>query len=177
MQECSARSVRGAATRLMPDLLVPLASLPLDWSFVADQQKLGISIRKPIGPEHDAIVRFVRENFPGSHGWPSEAARSLQLSPVTCWIAVENGKLLGFSSYDATALGVFGPTGVTEAARGRGTGKALLLACLLDMKLKGYAYAVIGWAGPVDFYRKAVGAIVIPDQTEPPGVYRGMLQL
>ncbi|WP_404423844.1 GNAT family N-acetyltransferase [Nibricoccus sp. IMCC34717] len=160
----------------MPDLLVPLAPLPLDWGFVAEQQKLGITIRKPIGPEHEAVVRFVRENFPGSLGWPAEAARSLQLSPVSCWVAVENGKLLGFASYDATALGIFGPTGVTEAARGRGTGKALLLACLLDMRLKGYAYAVIGWAGPVDFYRKAVGAIVIPDQTDPPGIYRGMVQ-
>ena len=29
------------------------------------------------------------------------------------------------------------------------------------MKEKGYAYAIIGSAGPKDFYRKAVGAIGI----------------
>ena len=45
--------------------------------------------------------------------------------------------------------------------RGKGTGKALLLAALLDMKLKGYGYAVIGAVGPAAFYKKAVGAELI----------------
>lgn len=160
----------------MPDLLVPLTPLPGDWSFITEQQQRGISIRKPIGPEHEAVVRWVREQFPESPGWASETARSLSLTPTACFIAVEEGKLIGFACYDATALGFFGPTGVGQTARGRGTGRALLHAALLDMRLKGYAYAIIGWAGPVDFYCKAVGAIVIPDQTEPPSVYRDMLR-
>lgn len=42
-------------------------------------------------------------------------------------------------------------------------GKALLLAGLLDMKLKGYQYAVIGLTNLYEFYGKAVGAVVIPD--------------
>ena len=33
----------------------------------------------------------------------------------------------------------------------------------------GYAYAVIGGAGPTGFYEKAVGAIPIPHST--PGIY------
>ncbi|MDX2186119.1 MAG: GNAT family N-acetyltransferase [Opitutaceae bacterium] len=159
----------------MPDLLVPLTPLPNDWSFLAQQRALGIEIRKPIGPEHDTVIRWVREQFPDSPGWASEAARALALTPTACFVAVEAGKLIGFACYDATALGFFGPTGVSEAARGRGTGKALLLAALLDMRLKGYGYAIIGWAGPVEFYQTTIGAIVIPDQTEPPSVYRGMI--
>jgi GNAT superfamily N-acetyltransferase len=63
---------------------------------------------------------------------------------------------------------------VDETYRGRGIGKALLLACLHDMWAQGYGYAIIGWAGPVDFYIRAVGAIVIPDSS--PGIYRGMLK-
>jgi hypothetical protein len=51
-----------------------------------------------------------------------------------------------------------------------------LMACLLDMKLKGYGYAVIGWAEPAGFYRKAVGAIEIADHGAKPGVYRTMLR-
>jgi hypothetical protein len=47
------------------------------------------------------------------------------------------------------------------------------MACLLDMKLKGYGYAVIGFVGPADFYRKAVGAVEIPDST--PGIWKGWL--
>jgi len=49
-----------------------------------------------------------------------------------------------------------------------------LLSCLLDMKLKGYGYAIIGGVGPTEFYTKTVGAIEIADST--PGVYKGMLR-
>jgi predicted N-acetyltransferase YhbS len=85
-------------------------------------------------------------------------------------VAVQEGALIGFGCYDATALGFFGPVGVLEASRGQGTGKALLLACLLDMKLKGYGYAVIGAVGPAEFYRNAVGAVKVPDSA--PGLWK-----
>ena len=52
-------------------------------------------------------------------------------------------------------------------------GIALLLATLHGMKDAGYGYGVIGGAGPVDFYKKCCGAIVIEDST--PGVYRWMV--
>jgi GNAT superfamily N-acetyltransferase len=81
--------------------------------------------------------------------------------------------LIGIACYDATRRGMFGPEGVHEAYRGRGIGKALLLACLHAMKDERYAYAVIGWAGPVEFYAKTVGATVI--EGSEPGVYRGAL--
>jgi len=94
--------------------------------------------------------------------------------PMTCFIAIQEGQLIGFSCYDATALGFFGPTGVEESHRGKGTGKALLLAALLDMKLKGYGYAVIGSVGPAEFYTKMVGAVEIPDST--PSLWRDLLE-
>jgi GNAT superfamily N-acetyltransferase len=81
--------------------------------------------------------------------------------------------MVGFACYDASTLGYFGPTGVDEPFRGQGIGKALLLACLLEMKLKGYGYAIIGWIGPQEFYEKAVGALVIPEST--PGFWKDWL--
>jgi hypothetical protein len=38
----------------------------------------------------------------------------------------------------------------------------------------GYAYGIIGSAGPVEFYQKTVAAIVIPDSS--PGVYTNLLR-
>ena len=64
------------------------------------------------------------------------------------------------------------------AHRGRGLGTALLLASLWGLADLGYAYGIIGAAGPVEFYHKTVGAIVIPD-SEPgtyPGVYADLLR-
>lgn len=156
----------------MPDMLVKLYNLENNWDFIAEQEALEVIIRKPIGPENQPIIDWVRTKF--NPGWASEVAVALHTHPVSCFVALKDGDIIGFACYDATALGFFGPTGVAENARGKGTGAALLLACLLDMKLKGYGYAIIGGAGPVDFYRKVVGAEVIADSV--PGIYRGMLR-
>ena len=101
------------------------------------------------------------------------ATAALYRSPVSCYAAVDADKqVLGFACYDATAKDFFGPTGVMESQRGKGIGAALLIACMQAMAAEGYAYAVIGGAGPVAFYEKVVGATVIPDSV--PGPYRDM---
>ena len=69
---------------------------------------------------------------------------------------------------------MFGPAGVREDYRGRAIGKALLLTTLHAMAAQRYAYAVIGWAGPVEFYMKTVGAILI--EGSEPSIFRGLLQ-
>ena len=102
--------------------------------------------------------------------------------PLACFVAAERsaemtgGKLplashtlIGFACYEATCRNFFGPELVHPGARGRGVGKALLLAALHAMRAEGYAYAIIGWASSVDFYRKAVGATVI--EGSEPGIY------
>ena len=151
----------------MSDMLVKLYALKDDWGFLSEQKENGIIIRKPIGPEKHPIVEWVREKF--YEAWASEADVAMSNRPMTCFIAVENGQILGFACYDATALGFFGPIAVAESFRGKGTGKAMLLACMLDMKLKGYGYAVIGNTEQLEFYAKHVGAVEIPESS--PGIY------
>ncbi len=155
----------------MPDMLVKLYDLPDDWSFLQAQAAKGIAIRKPIGPEKHLIEEWVKDHFSGA--WSSEVDMALSNRPITCFIAIQGEKMIGFACYDATALGFFGPTGVAAESRGQGTGKALLKACLLDMKLKGYGYAVIGAVGPAEFYAKAAGATVIPDSE--PSIWKNWL--
>ena len=150
----------------MPDMLVKLYDLPDDWGFISQQAALGIVIRKAMSSEKALILDWVRQEF--SEAWVAETERALANQPISCFIAVRQtegqpNQLIGFACYDAAALDMFGPTGVQESQRLRGTGKALLLACLLDMKLKGYPYAIIGWVGPAEFYAKAAGAVIIPD--------------
>jgi hypothetical protein len=155
----------------MTDMLVKLYNLPDDWSFMAAQLEKGILIRKPIGPEKHTIVKWVLDNFGGL--WSSETDCAISNKPISCFVAIQNNQLIGFACYDATALGFFGPTGVLEASRGQGTGKALLMAALLDMKLKGYGYAIIGEVGPIEFYTKAVNATIIEDST--PSIWATLL--
>ena len=62
---------------------------------------------------------------------------------------------------------------VAQGMHGHGIGKALLFACLEDMKHQGFGYAIIGGVGPAEFYAKAVGAVAIEGSA--PGIYRGLL--
>ena len=64
--------------------------------------------------------------------------------------------------------------GVLETMQGRGIGKALLLACLWGLREMGYVYGIIGGVGPIEFYRKTVGASMIDDST--PGIYTNLLK-
>ncbi len=151
----------------MPDMLVKLYELQNNWAFLSEQNDYGISIRKPIGPEKHVIVDWIRKNF--FDAWASEAEIALSNHPMTIFIAIQNNLIIGFACYDATALGLFGPIGVEESFRGKGTGRALLLSCMLDMKLKGYAYAVVANTDDLQFYSKNTGATEISDSS--PGIY------
>src|SRR6476661_523379 len=155
----------------MTDMLVKLYNLKETWPSISDRVPPEVKIRKPMGSEKTLSVEWVRENF--GESWASEMDMAFSRSPVSCYIAQQDQKIVGFACYDAAALGYFGPTGVAETFRGRGIGKGLLLACLGEMKFKGYGYAIIGWAGRQEFYEKAVGAVAIPDST--PGIWKDWL--
>ena len=156
----------------MPDMLVKLYEIEDDWRFLAEQKKLGITIRKPIGPEKQVIVNWVSDQF--GAGWASEVDVAMANRPRTCFAAVKDAQMIGFACYDATALGFFGPIGVEKSYRNRGTGTALMTACLLDMKLKGYGYAVVGAVATTEYYQNTVGAWEIPHSS--PGFYKRLVK-
>lgn len=155
----------------MTDLLVRLYDLPV-FDAEARVANAGIVVRRAMAPEGHAVLDWIGRHF--SPAWVSEASKGLAQNPVTTWVAVQDGKLLGFACHDTTAKGFFGPTGVDEAARGQGIGEALLIATLKGMREAGYGYAVIGDPGPVAFYQKRLDAMSIPKSS--PGIYAGMLR-
>ncbi len=156
----------------MTDLLVKLYTLPPLEPELSKQHNQGITIRRAIAPEKHIILAWIEEHF--NSCWVSEGDVAFHNLPASCWIAVEKEQIIGFACYECTCKNFFGPMGVLEVARGRGVGKALLLACLHDMRVQGYAYAIIGGVGPMEFYQKTVGAVAIADST--PGIYGGMLR-
>ena len=131
----------------------------------------GIEIRPAIPTEKRRVVDWVLGTFGG--GWAGECDVAFANKPVSCLIAIGDESLQGFACYEVTCRNFFGPVGVREDARERGIGTALLLASLHAMHQQGYAYAIIGGAGPVAFYEKTVNAIPIPGSD--PGIYKGML--
>jgi predicted N-acetyltransferase YhbS len=155
----------------MPDMLVRLYALPPLEPLLEHQRAQNITVRRALPPEMHVVLAWVREAF--EENWVSECAAAFARSPSAVFIAIYAGQPVGFAAYDATAKGMFGPTGVSPSMRGKGTGKALLVMTLHDMHAQGYAYGVIGGVGPAAFYTKAVGAVMIADST--PGIYGGLL--
>lgn len=158
----------------MPDMLVKLYELPKLDSIMRAMEEKEVTIRLGIPPEKHLVLDWIREHF--GEGWASEADVAFANKPSTIYLAVDTKteQLVGFACFEATYKCFFGPTGVHPDYRGKGIGKALLLASLHGLARLGYGYGVIGGAGPVDFYKKTAGAIEIPDSV--PGIYRGMLR-
>lgn len=155
----------------MIDMLVRLYDLPDStglYQAIADQ---GITLRRARAFEKHTIEAFARAHF--SEKWASEIAIALTRQPVSCFIATKDKQILGFSCCETTHRSFFGPTGVIEAARGTGLGKALLFKALENLRDIGYAYGIIGGVGPREFYEKNCGAIEIPGSD--PGVYSDIL--
>ena len=153
------------------DMLVKLYALPDSGPAYDRLHQAGIILRRALAPEKHKVITWVRDHF--SEAWASEAEVAFSRQPVSCFIAIENKNIVGFACHDATCPNFFGPTGVSPEAQQNGIGKALLFACLEDMKHQGFGYAIIGGVGPAEFYAKAVGAVAI--EGSEPGIYRGLL--
>src|SRR5919199_945791 len=151
----------------MPDMLVNLMLLPPAAPALEEMRAAGVVVRRAQPWDLRPVREFVEEHF--GRKWADEITPGLMRQPVTVFVAMREGRLIGFAAYECTRKDFFGPTGVAESERGRGIGRALLLASLWGLRELGYAYAVIGGVGPAEFYERTVGATIIPDSS--PGVY------
>lgn len=155
----------------MIDMIVRLYDLPESAELYAGVAAKGVTLRRARAFEKHTVAEFVRANF--SPKWVSEVEVAMTRQPISCFIATRDKEILGFACYETTQRGFFGPTGVSEAARGLGLGKALLFKALEGLREIGYAYAIIGGVGPREFYAKNCGAIEIPGSD--PGTYTDLL--
>lgn len=155
----------------MPDLLVNLLRLPSLERALDAIGDANVVVRRAQPFELTPVLSFVEQEF--SRAWSDEISVGFANKPVSVFIATAEKKIVGFAAYECTRRCFFGPTGVVDNLRGRGIGKALLLAGLSGLRDLGYVYAIIGRAGPIEFYQRFVGAVVIPDSD--PGIYTDLL--
>ncbi|HXD34620.1 MAG TPA: GNAT family N-acetyltransferase [Pyrinomonadaceae bacterium] len=156
----------------MPDLLVNLLELdPLEPE-LAELAQQQIIIRRAQPFELTKVCSFIEDTF--SLSWADEISVGLGHQPVSVYIATMDREVVGFAGYECTRRSFFGPMGVSPAMQGKGVGRVLVLACMWGLREMGYVYGIIGHAGPVEFYEKAVGAMVIPDSD--PSIYVDLLK-
>ena len=118
----------------------------------------GYRIRRAVADDAAALDAMVRSAFSGAQAY--EIARALEVGGVH--IALHSEKIVAFAAHDGNnrGLGWFGPAGTLADHRGKGVGEILLVHCMADVAERGQNETIVAWVGPVDFYRRAVGATV-----------------
>ena len=152
------------------DMIVNLHNLP------KMEMNGDIKIKRAFVGDKAEILAFVKKNFQKT--WLPEVEKALLADVPKCFIATENGKILGFACYDSSARGFFGPIGVDPKRQGEQIGKNLLLRTLNAMLEYGYGYAIIGWVNDAElFYRKVVRAEYIKGGNPENSVYSDMIEM
>ncbi|MGG5736166.1 MULTISPECIES: GNAT family N-acetyltransferase [Bacillus cereus group] len=125
---------------------------------------LSHNIRKAISSDFEKLARFVKNEF--GERWLKSLDYGFRTykEELPIFIAEQGGEIIGFACYDVVRgkKGLFGPMGTVKHNRVNGVGKTLLNHCLYDMKKSGYEYAIIGQAGPIEFYERCCNARLIP---------------
>ena len=150
------------------DMIVGLYNLP------KVEISESIRIKRAFVGDKEAILKIVEDNF--QKNWVYDVEHALMEPVSKCYIATEDGEILGFACFDSSAKGYFGPIGVNPARRGENIGKKLLIKTLESMREYGYGYAIIGWVSEAEqFYRKTVGAEFIKGGNPENGVYSNLV--
>ncbi|MEG2208145.1 MAG: GNAT family N-acetyltransferase, partial [Clostridia bacterium] len=130
----------------MPDMLVHLLNLPKVEPVMETLEECNLQIRRALAPDKLRIVPWVQEHSGVSAAGECDVCFSH--TPVSCFVATQGARIIGYACYNATAPDFFGPTRVLDEFQGKGVGKALLLRALAAMRDEGYIYAIIGGVGP-----------------------------
>ncbi len=122
------------------------------------------TVRKANPSDFEQLVSFVNEEFGERWLHSIEFGFRTYKENVPIYIAEQEEAIVGFACYDVVRgkKGLFGPMGTAKQNRVKGVGKELLHRCLHSMKQDGYEYAIIGQAGPIEFYEQNCDARLIP---------------
>lgn len=154
------------ARQQVHNLRAPLRANPLVTAerareLAASAASRGYAVRRARAADAPALLPMIAQRF--SSVWAFEIERALGTGGAAGVHAAfgPSGEPVAFAAHDGNnrGLGWFGPMGTLPEHRGRGLGEALLLPCLLDVRDRPEG-GVIAWVGPVEFYRRACGAVV-----------------
>ncbi|WP_040963055.1 GNAT family N-acetyltransferase [Bacillus mycoides] len=122
------------------------------------------NVRRAVFSDFEKLARFVKDEF--GERWLKSLDYGFRTykEELPIFIAEQEGAIIGFACYDVVRgkKGLFGPMGTAKHNRVNGVGKTLLNHCLYNMKKSGYEYAIIGQAGPIEFYERCCNARLIP---------------
>ncbi|WP_141541907.1 GNAT family N-acetyltransferase [Bacillus cereus] len=132
--------------------------------FVPIYNDLTCTVRKANASDFEQLASFGEAEFGERWLHSIEYGFRTYKENLPIYIAEQEEVIVGFACYDVVRgkKGLFGPMGIAKQNRVKGVGRKLLHLCLQSMKQEGYEYAIIGQAGPIEFYERTCDARLIP---------------
>ncbi|MCW1238476.1 GNAT family N-acetyltransferase [Bacillus pretiosus] len=132
--------------------------------FAPTYNDLTCTVRKANASDFEQLASFVEAEFGERWLHSIEYGFRTYKENLPIYIAEQEEVIVGFACYDVVRgkKGLFGPMGTAKQNRVKGVGRQLLHRCLHSMKQDGYEYAIIGQAGPIEFYERNCNARLIP---------------
>ncbi|RAT01144.1 acetyltransferase [Bacillus cereus] len=132
--------------------------------FVPTYNDLTCTVRKANLSDFEKLTSFVEAEFGERWLRSIEYGFRTYKENLPIYITEQEEGIVGFACYDVVRgkKGLFGPMGTAKQNRVKGVGKQLLHCSLHSMKQEGYEYAIIGQAGPIEFYERICDARLIP---------------
>ncbi|MGQ7876039.1 GNAT family N-acetyltransferase [Bacillus sp. 1A] len=132
--------------------------------FAPTYNDLTCTVRKANASDFEQLASFVEAEFGERWLHSIEYGFRTYKENLPIYIAEQEEVIVGFACYDVVRgkRGLFGPMGTAKQNRVKGVGRQLLHRCLHSMKQDGYEYAIIGQAGPIEFYERNCNARLIP---------------
>ena len=133
-----------------------------DWDTSPLEARLaedGYTVRRLLPDDHEAFAAWLDRVW--SPVWQWEALSTYENEPISTFVALKDGRICAFASYNAAAFeNGFGPTGTEPELQGRGLGRVLFHRCMHDLRLQGYRTCEIIWTGPIAFYARVADAVI-----------------
>jgi GNAT superfamily N-acetyltransferase len=130
------------------------------WDTSAAEARLereGFQVRRLRADDREAFGSWVRGEW--GDVWEYEALRSYGNDPVSTWVALRDGQVCSFASYNVTGFeNSFGPTGTQPELRGQGLGRVMFHRCMRDLRELGHDTCEVSWVGPFAFYARVADA-------------------
>ncbi len=118
----------------------------------------GIEIRRARAADDGPLQESLGSTW--QHGWITEIVAALHSSQARLYLAVQDGRYVGFCASGLNRVHEVGPVGTSPDRRGLGIGGVLLKRCLADQRDCGEAVAELVWAGPLSYFSQTLNATI-----------------
>jgi mycothiol synthase len=138
---------------------VNLLHADLDTAVAQDAlRSAGIDIRHAGDADDGPLQESLGSTWQQS--WITEIAVALRSSQAGLYLAVRDGRYIGFCAYGLNRRHEIGPVGTSPDCRRLGIGGVLLKRCLADQRACGVNVAELVWAGPLSYFSRTVNATI-----------------